>query len=234
MARELIVPPEVPKEFRDYDPGFGRGYRIGNAQMVPAGAGVLDSNPILLTNHGRASTVGRWKISFGVKDPLGLDTSKSGAGLRFLVRARMENDDIPRTCFVDLGGGQCIYAPGRSINVIALNPSDIDLEAHWNIDEVTAGLGLWEDSQTFAGATALTAETPIDVPTFCGRFEVFTVSGDPPLVLTAYANGGAVVYSEPLSVPRSGTITRIPGVDFTLTPPGGGPQNAIVSFSCDG
>jgi hypothetical protein len=224
--------PVFPAEFQRWDPALGRGYRIGNANAVPSGAGILNSGiePVTLVNHGEVNRIGRWKVTLMVKDPAGNDVTRDGVGLRFVVTARMENDIIPRTCFVTLGDAQVIYAPGRAMEVIAINPSAIDLEAHWNIDEVTAGLSRWEDVQVF---DALGGETDLELPPFCGSFEVFGVMGQAAPMLRGYGPGGTLLYSEIIGSPRSGPIPRIPSIDFTLQS-GAPPTQHTVLFVCDG
>jgi len=213
---------------------MGRGYRIGNFTPVPAGAGMPGSGveAVTIVNHGEVNRIGRWKITMMVKDPEGNDVGKDGAGLRFTTIAKMENEIIPRTCFVTLGDAQVIYAPGRSLEVLAFNPMAIDLVAHWNIDEVTAGLARWEDSQFLDFGVIPAVETDVATPPFCGSFEVFGNTGDASPTLKGYAPGGSLVYTEILAVPRSGTIPRIPGLDFTITP-GAGTKH-VIYFVCDG
>ena len=225
------LPQEFPADMQIHDPAMGRGYRIGNAQVVPANT--AESNAVCLINHGQANKIGRWKVSINVQDPEGNDVALSGAGLAFILRVRMENDDIPRTTFVGIGGGMVIYAPGRSINLVAYNPYDIDLTAHWNIDEVTAGISVWEDRDIFVGSTALTAETTLTLPPFCTYLEAFTTSLGSAPTLKGYANGGTVVYQEVLSIPRSSKIQIVQGLEYTITPGHSGQELAVL-YTCQG
>jgi hypothetical protein len=213
-----------------FDPAMGRGYRIGDLVDVP-GASVTQC----LSNYGHINRILRWKATLMVQDPEGNDSLRNGAGLRFTVLAKMENELIPRTCFVTVGDAQVIYAPGRSISIQAANPQAFELQAHYQLDEYAGGLSEWEDNQVFP---ALAAEADMALPNFCDSFEVFSPGATAPAPrLRGYGPGGTLVYDEVLAVPRSGEIPRIPGVDYTLSPSGGGgggPQSHIILYNCVG
>ncbi len=228
------LPQEFPQDWKIVDPGMARGYRIGNANVVAANTPAED--PQLLINHGQANKIGRWKVTVNVQDPDEGDVAQLGCGLHFILRCRMENDDIPRTTFVGKGGAMVIYAPGRSINLVAYNPNAIPLTAHWNIDEVTAGISVWEDRDIFSGATALSVETPLVLPTFCTYLEVFTTNVGTAPTLKGYPPGVAPVlpiYQETLAIPRSSKIQIVQGLDYTITPGHLG-QALAVLYTCQG
>lgn len=229
-GRGPLLPGEFPREFQRHDPAFGRGYRIGNKNTVPANT--PQANPVGLINFGKPDVVGRFKITLNVQDPTSAEPANTGAGLRFQIIAQMENDKIPRTCFVSVGGGQVLYVPGRSLNVVAWNPYAIGLEAHWNIDEVVAGISVWEDVDLFVDSTALTVEAALDLPTFCTGFEVFTISGGPAPTIRGYSNTQQV-FRETVTAGRSGRIPVVPGFDYTIEP-GVNPQNVAVVYTCQG
>jgi len=221
---------------------MGRGYRIGDFKAVPARAGFAASppgsglvDPVVLVDNGEINIIRRWKVTLSCQDPEGNDPTRSGAGLRFTVLAKMENERIVRRCFTTTNQSAVIYAPGRSIRVLALNPNNFELEAHYQIDEFTAGLSDWKDQQFFGGVDALTGETDLSVPPFCDTFEVFSPgAGSPPPRIRGYGPGGVVAYDEVLTVPRSGEIKRIPNLDYTLSPTGAAPQTHIVLYECTG
>jgi len=232
-------------QFARFDPALGRGYRIGDHKPVPAysgfqvGVGTQLVPPVVLADYGSPNRVHRWKVTVHVADPDGNDAPRSGAGLRFTILAKMENELIPRRCFVTVGSSQVLYAPGRSIRILALNPMDFQLEAHYNLDEFAGGLSTWEDMQYFGGSNpfsgALAAEADLNLPPFCSSFEVFSPgAGAPAPRLRAYGPGGVVVYDEVLTVPASGEIERIPNVDYTLDITGAAPQTHMVLYQCTG
>ena len=152
--------------------------------------------------------------------------------MRFRVFAKMENELIPRTCFVTTGNAQVIYAPGRSLEITADNPQAFDLQAHYSLDEYAGGLSEWEDRQLITG---MVAETDLELPNFCARFEVFSpgAAAAPPSV-KGYGPGGVLVYEEVLAVPRSGEIPIIPQLDYTISPTGVPAQSHVVLYECVG
>lgn len=217
-----------------FDPAAGRGYRIGNQLVVPAGAGFGGAPAVVMANHGDPSKIFRWKVILHTSLPTGVaDPVNAGSGLRFLIRARMENDDIPRTCFVTLDDAQHIYASGRALEVLAFNPNAFELTAHISLDEYVGGLSIWEDVTIFENN--LVAETELVFPPFCSRFQVMSPGAAAPAArIRGYAPGGVVVYDDTLAVPRSGLIDRIPDLDYTIAPTGAVPQSHAVMFHCDG
>lgn len=220
--------------FTRFDPAAGRGYRIGNQVVVPAGAGFGVEPPVVLANHGDPAKIFRWKVILHTVLPEGgVDPVNAGCGLRFIVRPRMENDDIPRTCFVTLDDAQHIYASGRSLSVFAFNPNAFDLTAHISLDEYVGGLSIWEDVTLFENT--LVAEVPLDFPPFCSRFQITSPGAAAPAPrIRGYAPGGVLVYDETLAVPRSGLVDRVPDLDYTIAPTGGAPQSHAILFHCDG
>ncbi len=222
-----------PNPWTRFDPALGRGYRIGQKLVVPAGAGLNPwAPPTVLANHGDPEKIFRWKVTCYVTMPDGVaDPPLTGAGLRFVVRARMENDNIPRTAFVTLGDAQALYAPGRSLSVLAFNPNPFDLVAEVALDEYVGGISVWEDTLLYED---LAAETELVFPPFCSRFQVFSRSTGGTCEVRAYAPSGAIVYNEVLGIPRSGMLDRLPNTDYTIRPTGVGLQTHQVLFVCDG
>lgn len=235
-ARAAAESVRLARAFMRFDPAAGRGYRIGDQRAIPALAGFppLVGFPIpaeLLVNHGFPDEIRAWKATLHVTDPTGVVPALTGAGLRFIVRAKMENDLIPRQCFVSVGNAQVIYAPGRSIEVQCFNPNAFVLTTHWQIDEATAGLAAWEDQELFL---ALAVQTPMTLPPFCDSFEVYSPGpGAPAPRVRGYGPLGVVVYDQTLPVPASGIVTVIPNVAYTIAPTAA-PQDHIVRYACIG
>ena len=220
-------------QFR-FDPALGRGYRIGQQKTVPAGAGVtVGIPPELLYNNGDMSHEFRWRITLGVRDPEGNVPALQGAGLRFLVTATQENEQIVRTAFLSANTNDAVvlYAPGRSLDVRAINPNGFSLQANFSVDEAAAGLTEWRDQQQFFGATV---ETELQVPNFCDWFQVVAASGTPLPRVRGYGPGGVLVYNEIQPATNLQQIYRIPGVAYTVEPSGGSPGNFIALFHCLG
>lgn len=222
-----------PNPWTRFDPALGRGYRIGQRLIVPANSGFFPGTPpTVLANHGDPEKIFRWKVTCYVTMPDGVaDPVQQGSGLRFVVRAKMENDNIPRTAFVTLGDAQALYAPGRSLSVLAFNPNPYDLIAEVALDEYVGGISVWEDTLLYDN---LTAETELVFPPFCSRFQVFSRAGAAAAEIRAYDPSGAIVYSEVLATPRSGMLDRLPNTDYTIRPSTPGPQVHQVLFVCDG
>lgn len=224
-----------PAAMTRFDPAMGRGYRIGDTVGIPPGTGVaIGSEPKLIVNHGDISKVSRWKVTLTVTDPANNAPARDGARLRFVVTGKMENDTIPRRITVTLGQSGVIYTPGRSVTVAAYNPLPYALHADWQIDEVTAGISRWEDSEVLTAIDA-GAEHVLDIPPFCTTLEVFAGAGTPAPTLRGYQGATIVnaLYTEVLAVPRSGTIQVTPGLDYTLES-GGLNQAYIVFYACFG
>lgn len=222
-----------PNPWTRFDPALGRGYRIGQRLIVPANSGFFPGlPPTVLANHGDPEKIFRWKVTCYVTMPDGVTPPVlQGSGLRFVVRAKMENDNIPRTAFVTLGDAQALYAPGRSISVLAFNPNSYDLLAEVALDEYVGGISVWEDTLLYDN---LLGETELVFPPFCSRFQVYTQAGAGAAEIRAYDPSGVIVYSEVLAVPRSGLLDRLPNTLYTIRPTGAPPQTHQVLFVCDG
>jgi hypothetical protein len=227
----------VPNPYARFDPAMGRGYRIGNLQVVPALAGFPAfmgalNPPVILVNHGEVNEVKRWKVTLHVTDPEGNVPSMHGSGLRFSVLSKMENDLIPRRIFISVGNARVLYAPGRSLEVLGINPNAYALTAHWQIDEYTAGLAEWEDQDVFA---ALAVETVLSIPPFCLSFTVYAPGAAAPAPrLRGYGPTGIVVYDEVLSVPVSRAVECVPNLVYTIAPVGMNPQVHAIRYKCLG
>jgi len=217
---------------------MGRGYRIGDQRTISAGAGFPGVVPgiinpaVALANYGQPHEFRRWKVTLHVADPDGNTPALQGSGLRFTVTAKMENEIIPRRVFISVGDAQVIYAPGRSIEILGLNPNTFDLRAHWQVDEETAGLSTWEDREIF---TALSAETVLDIPPFCDHFQIYSPGAAAPSArVRGYATGGTVAFDSIVAVPDSGDLSRVPDLLYTITPTGAAPQVHAVRYQCVG
>lgn len=221
-------------QFR-FDPALGRGYRIGKQETVPAGAGTTAAGtpPVVLYNSGNMDHVSRWRITLNARDPLGNVPALQGAGLRYIVTATQENETIPRTAFLNAQSNDAVvlYAPGRSLTVVAINENAFSLQSNFSVDEASAGLAEWRDQATFV---ALAAETELVLPNFCDWFEVATPSGAPLPRVRGYGPAGVLYYDEILTASNLQQVYRIPGLRYTLTPSGGGAGNYIALFHCLG
>ncbi|MCX7020724.1 MAG: hypothetical protein NTW26_00350, partial [bacterium] len=151
-----------------FDPAIGRAYRIGGTEVIPSGT--LQFEPIV-TNHGQADVVTRWKVTLKGTDPDHHIAAGRGAHLRFLVGTKMESDYIIRRGTIhvrtqnpnpnllvqaldalDQGGAVTLYCVGRSLDVKVLNENAVagnDLTVDYAIDEADSGLSIWHDLQTY-------------------------------------------------------------------------------------
>ena len=217
-----------------FDQAMGRGYRIGDSVLIPAQAGFSGNPPVLIANHGNVGSVSRWKATLSTTDPDGNAGANDGARLRFVVTGKMENEIIPRRTLVTLGEASVVYAPGRSISIAVYNPMNYSLYAQWQIDEATAGVSRWEDSEIFSSIDSNTEYT-LDVPTFCQTLQIFSAGGVSAPTLRGYQRSTqlAPVYVEIVTVPRSEAIPVVPGIDYTLEA-GGLNQTYAVYYACFG
>jgi hypothetical protein len=213
-----LLPKMNMRDMTSFDPAAGRGYRIGDQKLVPAGSGFNGVPPVNVANHGAADVIARWKVTFYVRDPAGSDSAQLGSRLRIVTLSKMENDEIPRRCTVTLDDAQVIYAPGRALQIFAYNPMPFDLVIEYNLDEVTAGLSRWEDVEFFRFDTLTTGpccdgvgvfapnpptglpahdpdEQPLDIPPFCSGFAVYSDQQSP-----AFSTG----------VPATGIFPNLP------------------------
>lgn len=218
------------RDYFSFDPAMGRGYRIGNRILIPAGAGVTaGTRPIQLANHGWQDQLYRWKITMGTEADTVLPPD-TGAHLRYTALAKMENDLIPRTISVGPGEAGVLYAPGRALDLLVSNPSPFDLWANFSLDEASSGLADWADRETFI---AIAAAQDMNPPTFCDTFKVYSVTGGNPPLVQGFDDLGNLVYSEVLAVPRSAEIDRIPGIRYTIAP-AGGVGTYVIYYNCLG
>ena len=233
-----------PKEMRAFDPAMGRGYRIGDSVVIPALAGFPGGpDAVRIVNHGDANRISRWKITLNTSDPNANDTDlRRGSSLQYRITASMENEVIPRRATVTVNDSQVVYAPGRTIEILAFNRMPWGLVAQYSLDEVTAGMSRWKDAENFEIGLLTTEpggqEFAMDFPPFCSAFEVFTKSTNPGATVRAYNGVGTMVYSETVAAPRSNLIIRIPGCDYTIEPPSNNMGHTTAAYSvyytCDG
>jgi hypothetical protein len=213
------------------EPAIGRGYRTGHHLTVPALAGSA-MPAVLLANLAHIEKVTPFKLTLGTSDDEGNDPGiADGALLRFFVSHSIENDRFHRVVDVTVGNAQVIYVTARSIKVEVENEQAFTLQADMALDEASPGVSVWYVQERFP---ALGVEVAMDIPPFCQEFRVYTPTGVAPARLRGYAPGGTLFVDQNLTVPSSGEIQRIPGLDYTLTASAGGPTAHIVNYSCFG
>ena len=191
-------------------------YKIGDQVLVPALSGV-GGTPTLLRNFFLPDRILRWKAVLSVELPDGVTLpANTSGGLRFRVTSRMGNEIQARTAFVGVGNAVVLYAPGRSLEIVAINPSAVTpFMAHYGTDEATAGFSPWEDFESFAAGDVV-AETELTMQRFCREIEIFSVNGAPAPTLRGYDQTGTAVYLDVLPVPKSGRISASPNFRYTI------------------
>jgi len=218
----------APAPYMITDPAMGRGYRIGDQRVVPAGA-----TGFSIHNHGLVDHYYRWKVKLACSFPTGVpDPATDGMRLRFHIFGKAENDRIEHRVSVSPNDAQVVYVHGRSVEILCDNPTTVPLVAQYNLDEAAPGLSTWEDMEFF---TALAVETPLDIPPFCDAFVVLSPGAAAPAPrIRGYLPGGVVGYDEVLAVPRPLAIPRTPNLDYTIAPTGAVPQVHTVHYQCVG
>lgn len=208
-----------------FDPAMGRGYRGGDRVVIPAG------EQRQLVNHGLVDAYFRWKISLYGEAVDGVSYNALTAYfLQVSVVGKNENDAIERNTLIGIGRGQVLYVPGRSLNVIAINPTDRDIAIHYSLDEATPGLSAWTTDEQISTA----AETPLDIASFSTQLQVFSLTGGTNWRIRGYDAVGAVVYDEVLNAPRSAQVPVVPSLFYTIAPVAAGAHSCVVVYQCVG
>lgn len=203
------------------------GHTLGDTFALPANMTV----PQPLMHYG-SNDMKRYKVTISVRDAAGGDVARNGRGVRFFVHAQIQNErHPPRRCFVTIGDGRIVYAPGTSVKVEALNPENIPLEVSISLDESSHGFSDYWDVETFENISA--GEHDLDVPPYCRAMVVLTDAAANPAIIRGYGTGGAAIYQETLAVPRSADIPRLPRMDYTLQASAGNPDYWVYYF-CEG
>lgn len=226
----------IPAAFRPYGqdvtnlmatlgahPSFDRdlGYtKIGDRVLVPAGAGMTVGIPeVSLQNVTMADRIMRWGIVLAAEIPDGtVIPANTALGLQFVIRATSANELIPKTVYTEAGVGEVgparlMYARGRTLAIVAMNPTAVDLYAHYGLDNAVAGFSTW---QTFEEITTDATEVTLYPPTYTTTMEVLTLSANPAAHLRGYNNAGVLVFDQTLTTPNSGAIPLYPGLLYTL------------------
>lgn len=211
-----------------FDPAMGRGYRAGNAVVIPAGTSQA------VVNHGIVNQFFRWKVSLHVEPgPEVVIPALTAFFLRVTVTGKNENDIIEREVEVPLiGGGQVVYVPGRSLIVMVENPTDVDLTLHYSLDEATPGLSAWETSELFSLTAGV--ETALAIPNFANSIQILSLSGGASWILRGYDMNGVLTYRETLAPPRSADVSLAPNLVYTLEPTVGAGVPCNVLYQCAG
>lgn len=205
-------------------PSFDRdaGYtKIGDRVLVPAGAGMTVGIPeISLQNVSMADRIMRWGIVLGAEIPDGtVIPANTALGLQFAIRATSANELIPKTIYTEAGIGEVgparlLYARGRTLSVVAMNPTAVDLYAHYGLDNAVAGFSTW---QTFEEITTDATEVTLYPPPYTISMDVLTQQVNPAAHIRGYNNAGVLAFDQTLTVPNSGTIPLFPGLLYTLS-----------------
>lgn len=238
MARP--IPPGFPKRVLDpaagygkgsfngsFDPRMGRGYAAGDIVTVEP------NETRTLVNHGLVDAFFRWKVSLNVVGNRDA-TYAPNTAYPMLVRVvgKNENDAIDRNTVVGLGRGQVLYVPGRSLQVLATNPTDQPLDIQYSLDEATPGLSSWTSDEPIS----LTAGTeyPLTIEAFATSIQVVSTSASPGWILRGYDQTGTLIYEETTPAPRSGLVPVAPSLYYTIEPASPGTWDALVVYQCVG
>lgn len=211
-----------------FDPAMGRGYRAGDRVVIAAG------EQVTLVNHGLVDQYFRWKISLFADSAEGAVYDPNTAyPIIVTVTGKNENDAIPRQTIVGLGRGQVLYVPGRSLQVLALNPTEQPIGMHYSLDEATPGLSSWTTDEAVTVGTGV--EYPLDVAAFAQALQLVGLTGATTWTLRGYDAAGTLVSNEVLSPPRSAIIPLAPSLYYTLEPTAGvGTHSCLIVYSCVG
>lgn len=238
MRRRLTLPPNFPKRVLQpqagypsgkftgaFDPRMGRGYATGNLVELAPG----ETKP--LSNHGQIDGFFRWKVSLNVIAVDGETYDPNTAyPVSVTVTGKNENDAIERDTIVGLGRGQVIYVPGRSLSILATNPTDKTLAIQYSLDEATPGLSAWTTDEPIE----IDGEYALNIAAFSTTLQVLTDATSTGWTLRGYDQTGALIYEEVLTAPRSGQIPVAPSLYYTLEPANAGTWTGLVVYQCVG
>lgn len=208
-----------------FDPALGRGHRGGDRVVIPAG------ETVTLVNYGLQDGYFRWKVSLlaeGTDD--GVYDVQTAYPLLVQITGKYENDVITRTPNLSIGRNAVVYVPGRTLNVLATNPTDQPIAVHYSLDEATPGLSAWTSDDTLT----IAAETDLDIPPFASTLQLFGLTGGTNWTLRGYDSGGTVVYQEILNSPRSAQVPISPSLFYTVEPTAAGTHAIHALFQCVG